>query len=193
MQERIHTSLVSDALVMALEARRPSSGLLHHSDRGSQYASGSYQDHLQQHGITCSMCRTGNCWDNAVVESFFSTLKWELLSDQPVGSLSEVRSSVFEYIEVWYNRKRRHSTLGYVSPAQFEQSHCEQNDPLAIAAQTECPQLRGKIKSLLQCITPSTFFTSFQYTRTLYHHSMRLASIGSRALDTLCLEWCNSV
>jgi len=134
MQERMHTSLVSDALTMALAARRPTRGLLHHSDRGSQYASGDYQDQLQQHGINCSMSRKGNCWDNAVVESFFSTLKWELLSDQPVGSRSEVRSLVFEYIEVWYNRKRRHSTLGYISPAQFEQSHCEQNDPLAIAA-----------------------------------------------------------
>ena len=80
------------------------------------------------------MSRKGNCWDNAVVESFFSTLKWELISDQSVGSRSEMRSSVFEYIEVWYNRKRRHSTLGYVSPAQFEQSYCEQNDLLAIAA-----------------------------------------------------------
>jgi len=134
MQERMHTSLVSDALTMALAARRPSSGLLHHSDRGSQYASGSYQDQLQQHEITCSMSRKGNCWDNAVVESFFSTLKWELISDQSVGSRSEMRSSIFEYIEVWYNRKRRHSTLGYVSPAQFEQSYCEQNDLLAIAA-----------------------------------------------------------
>lgn len=123
MQSTLETRLVHDALSMALQARKPDAGLLHHSDRGSQYASHSYQEQLRQHGIVGSMSRRGNCWDNAVVESFFSTLKSELLPDHPYRTRAEARSAVFEYIEVWYNRKRRHSTLGYVSPEQFERLH----------------------------------------------------------------------
>jgi transposase InsO family protein len=123
MQGTLETRLVQDALSMALQARNPEPGLLHHSDRGSQYASHSYQEQLRQHGMVGSMSRRGNCWDNAVVESFFSTLKSELIRDQPYRTRAQARSAVFEYIEVWYNRKRRHSTLGYVSPEQFERQY----------------------------------------------------------------------
>lgn len=123
MQSTLETRLVHDALSMAQQARKPEAGLLHHSDRGSQYASHSYQEQLRRHGMVCSMSRRGNCWDNAVVESFFSTLKSELICDQPYRTRAQVRSAVFEYIEVWYNRKRRHSTLGYISPVQFEQQY----------------------------------------------------------------------
>jgi len=123
MQSTLETRLVHDALSMAQQARKPEAGLLHHSDRGSQYASHSYQEQLRRHGMVCSMSRRGNCWDNAVVESFFSTLKSELICDQPYRTRAQARSAVFEYIEVWYNRKRRHSTLGYISPVQFERQY----------------------------------------------------------------------
>ncbi len=123
MQSTLQTSLVSDALSMALQARRPDPGLLHHSDRGCQYASHGYQEQLREHGLVCSMSRRGNCWDNAVVESFFSTLKTQLSGDQPYGTHAEARLALFEYIEVWYNRQRRHSTLGYISPDQFERQY----------------------------------------------------------------------
>ena len=125
MQNTLASCLVSDALSMALQARRPSAGLLHHSDRGSQYASHDYQEQLKAHGIVCSMSRRGDCWDNAVVESFFSTLKSELIGDHLYRTRAQARSAVFEYIEVWYNRRRRHSTLAYVSPLQFERSYFE--------------------------------------------------------------------
>ena len=120
MQETLHRSLVIDALRMALAARRPASGLLCHSDRGSQYASGEYQELLGGAGCTCSMSRRGNCWDNAPVESFFSTLKCELVHGERFETRAEARRSIFEFIEVWYNRERLHSSLGYVSPATFE-------------------------------------------------------------------------
>lgn len=123
MQSTLETRLVQDALSMAQQARKPEAGLLHHSDRGSQYASHSYQEQLRRHGMVCSMSRRGNCWDNAVVESFFSTLKSELICDQPYRTRAQACSAVFEYIEVWYNRKRRHSTLGYISPVQFERQY----------------------------------------------------------------------
>jgi len=125
MQNTLATCLVRDALSMALQARRPNAGLLHHSDRGSQYASHDYQEQLKAHGIVCSMSRRGDCWDNAVVESFFSTLKSELIGDHLYRTRAQARSAVFEYIEVWYNRRRRHSTLAYVSPLQFERSYFE--------------------------------------------------------------------
>ena len=105
---------------MALTHRRPIGELLHHSDRGVQYASDAYQSLLAGHGIEPSMSRKGNCWDNAVVESFFGTLKRELVHHERYASHEEARRSLFEYIEVFYNRRRRHSTLGYRSPAEFE-------------------------------------------------------------------------
>src|SRR3954467_14793289 len=95
-------------------------GLMHHSDRGSQYAAGAYQKQLTKHGIVCSMSRKGNCWDNAPMESFFHTLKTELVHHRDYLTRDEARRDIFEYIEVFYNRQRRHSTLGYLSPAQFE-------------------------------------------------------------------------
>jgi transposase InsO family protein len=96
--------------------------LLHHSDRGSQYTSATYQDQLAKANIQASMSRVGNCYDNAVVESFFSTLKAECATHQ-FASHVLARSTIFEYIEAWYNRKRLHSTLGYLSPMEFEQLH----------------------------------------------------------------------
>ncbi len=120
LADHMRTDLVMEALFDALGSRAPSSGLLHHSDRGTQYASGDYQETLEAHGIKCSMSRTGDCWDNAVVESFFGTLKTELDATDQWRTRAEARYDVFEYIEVFYNRQRRHSYLGYVSPARFE-------------------------------------------------------------------------
>ena len=116
----VQTALASDALTMALGRRTPARGLLHHSDRGVQYASGDYQEILRTQGITCSMSRKGDCWDNAVAESFFATLEWELIQDADWHTHLEARRAIFDYIEVWYNRQRRHSSLGYLSPAEFE-------------------------------------------------------------------------
>ena len=115
--------LVEAALTMALSRRHPPRGLLHHSDRGVQYACGDYQAKLAVHGLQCSMSRIGDCYDNAAMESFWSTLKTELL--YPAGLLTrpETRQAVFEYIEVFYNRVRMHSSLGYVSPEAFEAAH----------------------------------------------------------------------
>jgi putative transposase len=118
--DHLRADLAVEALGMALKHRRPAGELLHHSDRGVQYASDAYQSLLAEHGIEPSMSRTGNCWDNAVVESFFSTLKRELIHHESYASHAEARRSLFEYIEVFYNRRRRHSTLGYRSPAEFE-------------------------------------------------------------------------
>lgn len=121
MHKRLKRSLVLDALKMALRGRSPAPGLIHHSDRGSQYASGDYQGLLQARQMVCSMSRRGNCWDNAPVESFFSTLKRELVHHRRYQTRAEARVDIFEYIEVWYNRLRRHSSLGYQSPAQYEE------------------------------------------------------------------------
>lgn len=112
--------LVISALEMALGRRAPGAGLLHHSDRGSQYASTDYQELLRRHGIRCSMSRKGNCWDNAPVESFFATLKRELVHAEQYRTHAEARRSLFTYIEVYYNTKRKHSSLGYRTPAQYE-------------------------------------------------------------------------
>ena len=122
MQARLDQSLVVNALQSALCQRRPGIGvgLLHHSDRGSQYASGDFQALLSEQDILCSMSRKGNCWDNAPVESFFGTLKQELVNRRRFSTRDAARNEVFEYIEVWYNRQRRHSSLGYLSPAEFE-------------------------------------------------------------------------
>lgn len=117
---RLIGDLAERALIMALANRIPATGLLHHSDRGSQYAATSYQRLLGEYGIITSMSRTGNCWDNACVESFFGTLKRELVYHRHYATREDAKQDIFEYIEVFYNRKRRHSTLGYVSPAEYE-------------------------------------------------------------------------
>ena len=121
MNERITDALTLDALGMALERRRPPQGLLHHSDRGSQYASGDYRRALAAQGIVCSMSRRGTCWDNAVAESFFATLKVELVRDAAWATRATARAALFEYLEIFYNGQRRHSALGYLSPRAFEQ------------------------------------------------------------------------
>jgi putative transposase len=120
MADHMEADLVADALRMALARRRPDAGLLHHSDRGSQYASDDYQHLLASHGITCSMSGKGDCWDNAVMESFWATLEAELVHPEHYATREQARRSIFEYIEVFYNRQRLHSSLGYVSPETFE-------------------------------------------------------------------------
>lgn len=121
MRDTLEEPLVLDALRMALAQRRPLGGLLHHSDRGSQYAGGAHRALLAAHGVACSMSRKGNCWDNAVAESFFATLEHELLADRDFPSRYAARRAIFEFIEVWYNRERQHSSLGYLSPVQYEE------------------------------------------------------------------------
>jgi len=120
MAEHLRTDLIRDALRMALAQRQPPPGLLHHSDRGVQYASDDYQQLLAQHGLTCSMSGKGDCYDNAVMESFWATLKTELIHQERYTTRDQARASIFEYIEVFYNRKRLHSALGYQSPEAFE-------------------------------------------------------------------------
>lgn len=122
MSHRLEARLVLDALQMAVDRRSLDGAVIFHSDRGSQYASDAVQRFHDRHQLLGSMSRKGDCWDNAVVESFFSTLKREL--DDPIfDSRESARAIIFEYIEIWYNRRRRHSTLGYVSPEQFERKH----------------------------------------------------------------------
>jgi len=120
MDKRIKKQLVIDALVMAIGRRRPGPGLVHHSDRGSQYASKDYQKLLKKNGFIGSMSRKGNCWDNAPIESFFSSLKRERVYHRTYRTRLEARTDIFNYIECWYNPHRLHSTLGYQSPAEFE-------------------------------------------------------------------------
>jgi putative transposase len=122
MRESLESCLSIDALRMALAQRDIQRGLLHHSDRGVQYAATDYRELLSKHKIVPSMSRRANCYDNAVSESFFATLKWELLDRFKWPTRAAVRTAIFEYIEVWYNRLRRHSALGYLSPLQYEHS-----------------------------------------------------------------------
>jgi putative transposase len=122
MSSRIDSRLVVDALEMALAGRRPGAGLVAHSDRGSQYASEHYQRLLADHEIVCSMSRRANCWDNAPMESFFASLKKELTRSEIFATRDEARAGLFEYIEVFFNRVRRHSSLGYMSPAEYERA-----------------------------------------------------------------------
>jgi putative transposase len=124
MQSSMTAQLVMDALLMAILRRGQPGAVLHHSDQGSQYASEDFQRLLELHGITCSMSRRGNCWDNAAMESFFSTLKTERLGRRQYRTRNELRADVFDYIERFYNPKRRHSTIGYISPVQFENLQC---------------------------------------------------------------------
>ncbi|QDU21902.1 IS2 transposase TnpB [Urbifossiella limnaea] len=123
MDATMTSRLVVDALESAVLRRLPGSELVAHSDRGSQYASEHYQRVLGEEGITCSMSRRGNCWDNAPMESFFATLKKELIHDEDYATREAAKASIFEYIETFYNRVRRHSALGYQSPADYEASH----------------------------------------------------------------------
>lgn len=120
MAEHMRTKLVNDALLMAVWKRKPEKGLMWHTDRGSQYASESHRALLTLHGIRQSMSRKGNCWDNAVSESFFHSLKTELIHHQTYQTRSEAKQAVFEYIEVFYNRERLHSANGYLSPVDYE-------------------------------------------------------------------------
>lgn len=119
LKPRMTTDLVMDALTMAWFRRRPAPGVLHHSDRGSQYASEAYQKKLKDFGMVCSMSRKGNCWDNSPTESWFNSFKNERYHGVRFASHAEMKAASFEFIEVFYNRKRQHSTLGYKSPVQF--------------------------------------------------------------------------
>ena len=122
MADHLRTELCLDALGMALRSRKPGDGLIHHSDRGVQYASGDYAGVLREHDVRVSMSRKGDCYDNAVMESFWGTLKTELVHHMNYETREEARLSIFKYIECWYNRRRRHSAIGYMSPEQFEAS-----------------------------------------------------------------------
>jgi transposase InsO family protein len=128
MKPRMTTDIVIDALTMAWFRRRPEPGAMHHSDRGSQYASHAFQDKLKEFGMTCSMSRKGNCWDNAPTESWFNSFKNERYHGRRYATHADMKAASFEYIEVFYNRTRQHSTLGYCSPIQFlDQWRSEQN------------------------------------------------------------------
>ena len=120
MQAEMTAQLVTDALIMAIWRRGKPDALLHHSDQGSQYTSEQFQRLMADSGVTCSMSRSGNCWDNAAMESFFSSLKTERVGRKVYRSRDEARADVFDYIERFYNPTRRHSTIGYKSPIDFE-------------------------------------------------------------------------
>ena len=122
LKPRMTADIVTDALTMAWFRRKPAPGVLHHSDRGSQYASGDFQDKLSEYGMTCSMSRKGNCWDNAPTESWFNSFKNERVHGWRWRTREDMTATAFEYIEVFYNRRRLHSTLGYTSPALFLQN-----------------------------------------------------------------------
>jgi transposase InsO family protein len=122
MSSSLHSTIVIDALRMAIDQRRPAAGVIHHSDRGVQYASTEFRTVLDAHGFVASMSRKGNCYDNAAKESFFHTLKTELVNHERYRTRGAARASVFDYIEVFYNRRRLHSTLGYQSPEDFERA-----------------------------------------------------------------------
>jgi putative transposase len=122
LSDHLRAAAAMDALKMALKERKPESGLLHHSDRGVQYACGEYRRLLQDHGLKSSMSRSGNCYDNAVMESFFKTLKVELVHHEHYLTHQQARQSLYEYIEIFYNRQRLHSALDYQSPCTYEQA-----------------------------------------------------------------------
>jgi len=127
MQPYLDRRLVVAALEMAIKTRRPAPGLIHHSDRGTQYACAEYRQVLADAEMIASMSRKGDCWDNAVVESFFSTLKQELVDHRDFATHQEAKAAVFEYVEGFYNRRRRHSTLGYLSPIEYEEQQTARN------------------------------------------------------------------
>jgi transposase InsO family protein len=122
MSTRLITKLVIDALSMAVLQRKPPQGVIHHSDRGSQYCSDAYQALLSKHGFICSMSGKGNCYDNAVMESFYHTLKIELVYGQRYRTRREAQMAIFDYIEIFYNRQRLHSSLDYQTPEAFERA-----------------------------------------------------------------------
>ena len=121
MDDNMRVSLVNDALKMAIRRRNPPAGLIWHTDRGSQYASHSHRDLLKEHLIVQSMSRKGNCWDNAVAESFFHSLKTEFTNHEMFETRAKANEMIFEYIEVFYNRERMHSSNNYLSPLEFEE------------------------------------------------------------------------
>ncbi len=123
MRSRMTEALAIDALQMAVLTRAPNGALIHHSDQGSQYTGHAFRNRLKAHGIQWSMSYKGDCYDNAVVESFFKSLKVELCKAHRFKTREEGRSALFEYMEVFYNNKRLHSTLGYRSPAEYERMH----------------------------------------------------------------------
>lgn len=125
LDDHMREELILEALNMAVSARDTVEGMLVHSDRGIQYRGNDYQQALRDSKLLCSMSRKGNCWDNAVMEAFFSRLKVELIYAENYQSVEQARAGIFEYIEVFYNRKRRHSSLGYISPEQFERQFNE--------------------------------------------------------------------
>ncbi len=131
MSERIDTELVKSALHMATTQRSPETGLLHHSDRGVQYASDAYQQALDDLGIICSMSGKGDCWDNAMMESFFGSLKTEWVYGKDYQTREEAKQDLFKYMEMFYNRQRRHAALGYISPAEFERRYEVTQDQVA--------------------------------------------------------------
>jgi putative transposase len=130
MSRRVDGQLTLSALRQAIARRHPGRGLLHHSDQGKQYAAGDYRDLLTDHGMVASMSRAGDCWDNAVMESFFGTLKTEMIYFEKFSSREEAEMKIFEYIEVFYNRQRRHSTLGQLSPVEFERRNSSEKNKL---------------------------------------------------------------
>lgn len=131
MRHTLEAELTVAALTMALQHRQSGPGVLHHSDRGSQYAGHDYRQQLAAHGMVCSMSRKGNCYDNAVVESFFATLKTELVECADWPTREAARAAVFEYLEIWYNRHRLHSSLGYLTPMAYELMQAPENSKAA--------------------------------------------------------------
>jgi transposase InsO family protein len=128
IKPRMTANITTDALTMAWFRRQPAPGVIFHSDRGSQYASLAMRDKLAEYGMTASMSRKGNCWDNAPTESFFNSLKNERVHGTRYDTRADAESALFEYIEVFYNRRRRHSSLGYCSPTQFLQDWFSKHD-----------------------------------------------------------------
>lgn len=120
MGGHVDKNLTTEAFKMAIINRNPKHKFIHHSDQGAEYTNNEYQNILKNHGIISSMSRSGNCYDNTVAESFFKTIKVELAKKQKFNTIEEARAAIFEYIEIFYNRKRLHSTLGYVSPVEYE-------------------------------------------------------------------------
>ena len=131
---RMTADIVTDGLTVAWFRKKPAPGLMHHSDRGSQYASHAFQGKLKAYGMTCSMSRKGNCWDNAPTESWFNSFKNERVHGVRYATHAEIKAAAFEYIEVFYNRKRQHSTLGYKSPVQFLENWIRQRHQKKLVA-----------------------------------------------------------
>jgi transposase InsO family protein len=172
MGSRLTGELTQQALEMALYRRQPKPGLLHHSDQGSQYAATAYQQHLRAAGITGSMSRRGHCWDNACVESFFGPLKQELIHHRQYRTREEAKQEIFEYLEVFYNRQRRHSTLGYQSPAEYEASAAVANP---VSTKLEEGQIPSNTPSASQNVwaSPSTHFV-YPHTKSTYGISAKI-------------------